>query len=194
MWVHLSIENCIFIRKLIFNVRNKIHRLDICCSKSKWKTLIFLCLAKNMNKLLLYQIFIFSTLYVGYGFFYYTRKSYTYMIPYMTDTLNITKTDMGMPFHGFEIHPQRLSRLSTRFVWFKGLTISGQNLAYAISKFFGGILTDFVSARALFGSGLFLSGLLNLSINRGIHVRFLPSKYLKKKRISTTQNVIFFSE
>jgi sugar phosphate permease len=49
-----------------------------------------------MNKILVYQLFIFSTLYVGYGFYYFTRKSVTYMLPFMTDSLNITKNDIGI--------------------------------------------------------------------------------------------------
>ncbi len=51
-----------------------------------------------------------------------------------------------------------------------GITISSQNLAYAISKFIGGILSDVVSCRILFGSGLFLSGILNLNLNRNLKV------------------------
>ena len=50
------------------------------------------------------------------------------------------------------------------------MIISSQNLAYAISKFFGGILTDVASCRILFGAGLFLSGLLNLGFKKEIKV------------------------
>lgn len=39
-----------------------------------------------------------------------------------------------------------------------GLIISSQNIAYAISKFLGGILSDRLSSRLLFGFGLLLSG------------------------------------
>lgn len=44
-----------------------------------------------------------------------------------------------------------------------GLIISSQNLAYAISKFLGGILSDSCSSRLLFSSGLFLSGLATIA-------------------------------
>lgn len=43
-----------------------------------------------------------------------------------------------------------------------GLIISCQNVAYAISKFIGGILSDRLSSRILFGCGLFFSGLATI--------------------------------
>lgn len=45
---------------------------------------------------------------------------------------------------------------------FLGLIVSSQNLAYAISKFLGGILSDRISARLLFSSGLLVSGLATI--------------------------------
>lgn len=43
-----------------------------------------------------------------------------------------------------------------------GLIASSQNIAYAISKFIGGVLSDRLSSRLLFTSGLLLSGLATL--------------------------------
>lgn len=40
-----------------------------------------------------------------------------------------------------------------------GLILSSQNLSYAISKFLGGIISDKLSSRVLFSSGLLISGL-----------------------------------
>lgn len=40
-----------------------------------------------------------------------------------------------------------------------GLILSSQNLAYAISKFLGGIISDKLSSRILFSAGLLMSGL-----------------------------------
>lgn len=51
-----------------------------------------------------------------------------------------------------------------------GIIISSQNLAYASSKFFFGILSDLVSCRILFGSGLFLSGIVNIGLKKEITV------------------------
>lgn len=44
-----------------------------------------------------------------------------------------------------------------------GLIISSQNIAYAISKFVGGILSDKLSSKLLFGSGLLFSGLATIA-------------------------------
>lgn len=49
-----------------------------------------------------------------------------------------------------------------------GIIISSQNFAYAISKLFFGMLSDIASNRILFGSGLFISGLLNIGIKKDI--------------------------
>jgi hypothetical protein len=37
-----------------------------------------------MNKLLIYQTVTVIILYMGYGFFYYTRKSITFMFPHFS--------------------------------------------------------------------------------------------------------------
>ena len=106
-----------------------------------------------MNKLLIYQIATIIILYLGYGFFYYTRKSISFMLPHFstsghlnsTSSLILTKNDIGF-------------------------IISSQNIAYAISKFLSGILSDILSIRILFGSCLFLSGLLNVGFKKDIEV------------------------
>ncbi|CAG2118085.1 unnamed protein product [Medioppia subpectinata] len=43
-----------------------------------------------------------------------------------------------------------------------GLIISSQNIAYAISKFIGGVLSDRLSSRLLFSSGLVVSGVATI--------------------------------
>jgi sugar phosphate permease len=45
-----------------------------------------------------------------------------------------------------------------------GLVSSSQNLAYTISKFCGGVLSDNISAKMMFAVGLFFSGLLTVSL------------------------------
>ncbi|RNA33361.1 glucose-6-phosphate translocase isoform X2 [Brachionus plicatilis] len=102
-----------------------------------------------MNKKIVYQAAILAILYLGYGFYYLTRKSLIFMVPHFrlnqTSTFNFTKNDIG-------------------------IVISGQNFAYAISKLVGGVLSDVYSCRILFGSGLFLSGLLNIAFKKDIQV------------------------
>lgn len=106
-----------------------------------------------MNKLLCYRIGVIFTLYIGFAFYNLTRKSISFMLPHFnsnthsnsSSSLNITKNDIG-------------------------IIISSHNLAYAISKFIFGILSDVISCRILFGSGLFLSGLLNIGLQKEIKV------------------------
>lgn len=47
----------------------------------------------------------------------------------------------------------------------QGLIASSQNMAYAISKFLGGILSDSISSRYLFSSGLLMSGLVTVAFS-----------------------------
>ncbi|XP_074600667.1 glucose-6-phosphate exchanger SLC37A4-like isoform X2 [Brevipalpus obovatus] len=90
----------------------------------------------NKNKLKKYQITTFSTLFMGYGSYGLNRKSVSLALPAMME-------------HG--LGPSEA-----------GLIASSQNLAYAISKFAGGILSDKVSARHLFALGLIISGLITV--------------------------------
>lgn len=106
-----------------------------------------------MNKLLCYRVIIVITLYLGFTFYNFTRKSVSFMLPHFASnthsnssaSLNITKNDIG-------------------------IIVSSQNLAYAMSKLFFGILSDVASCRVLFGSGLFLSGLLNIGFRKEIKI------------------------
>lgn len=100
-------------------------------------------------KLVIYQACLLFMLYLGYGFYYFTRKSVTFMMPHFdrntTNSITLTKNDIG-------------------------IIISLQNLSYGLSKFAGGILSDLISCRILFGAGLFLSGLLNIGFKKDIQV------------------------
>lgn len=79
---------------------------------------------------------IFATIFVGYAIFAYNRKGVSYAVPHMLK-------------EGYEREHI-------------GMVLSMQNFAYLISKFAGGILSDKLKARTLFGSGLFMSGLATL--------------------------------
>lgn len=46
-----------------------------------------------------------------------------------------------------------------------GLITSSQTLAYAISKFISGVLSDQISARWLFSIGLFIVGAINIAFS-----------------------------
>lgn len=76
---------------------------------------------------------IFSVIFFGYAMFGYNRKAVSFTIPKLLE-----------------------EGLQNEQV---GLILSGQNLAYAISKFLGGIISDRLSSRLLFSTGLLISGL-----------------------------------
>lgn len=79
---------------------------------------------------------IFVTIFVGYATYAYTRKAVSYAVPSMLK-------------EGYQREHV-------------GLVLSIQNLAYLISKFLGGILSDKLSSNTLFGSGLLVSGLATI--------------------------------
>lgn len=76
-------------------------------------------------------------LFVGYGLYSLLRKSYSVALPLMRATLSLSKTDVG--------------NIATSF-----------SAAYGISKFIGGVVSDFFPPEAMFAVGLFLTALSNL--------------------------------
>lgn len=76
---------------------------------------------------------IFSVIFFGWAMFAYNRKGVSFTIPKLLN-------------EGLENDQV-------------GLILSSQNLAYAISKFLGGIISDRLSSRILFSVGLLVSGL-----------------------------------
>lgn len=82
------------------------------------------------------QLIIFTILFTGYATYALNRKAVSLVLPELINS-GLDKSDAGS-------------------------IISSQNIAYAISKFVGGILSDQLSSRLLFGSGLFFSGLATI--------------------------------
>jgi len=84
-----------------------------------------------------WRLRIFSGMYIGYAFFYLTRKSFTFAMPIMVDALGFTKGQLG--FLGTVLY-----------------------ITYGASKFFSGILSDRSNPRYFMGIGLILTGVFNL--------------------------------
>ncbi|KAF7665412.1 hypothetical protein LDENG_00144360 [Lucifuga dentata] len=84
-----------------------------------------------------YRNTIFVTMFVGYTLYYFNRKTFSFVMPSLMQEIKLDKDDLGM-------------------------ITSSQSLAYAISKFISGVLSDQVSARWLFSIGLFLVGGINV--------------------------------
>ncbi|CAM9765017.1 unnamed protein product [Lampetra planeri] len=85
-----------------------------------------------------YRVTIFAAMFVGYTLYYFNRKTFSFVMPAVMQEVTLEKDDLG-------------------------LITSSQALAYAISKFGSGVLSDRLSARALFALGLALVGLTNVA-------------------------------
>ncbi|KAM5131813.1 glucose-6-phosphate exchanger SLC37A4 isoform 2-T2 [Mantella aurantiaca] len=84
-----------------------------------------------------YRTVIFSAMFAGYTLYYFNRKTFSFVMPSVMEEIKLDKDDLG-------------------------LITSSQSAAYAISKFISGVLSDQISARWLFSSGLCLVGLVNV--------------------------------
>ncbi|CAG02852.1 unnamed protein product, partial [Tetraodon nigroviridis] len=84
-----------------------------------------------------YRATIFLAMFVGYTLYYFNRKTFSFVMPSLMHEIPLDKDDLGM-------------------------ITSSQSLAYAISKFISGVLSDQVSARWLFSVGLLMVGGINV--------------------------------
>ncbi|XP_030077672.1 glucose-6-phosphate exchanger SLC37A4 isoform X2 [Microcaecilia unicolor] len=84
-----------------------------------------------------YRTVIFTAMFVGYTLYYFNRKTFSFVMPSVIKEIELDKDDLG-------------------------LITSSQSAAYAISKFISGVLSDQISARWLFSSGLLLVGIVNV--------------------------------
>jgi OPA family sugar phosphate sensor protein UhpC-like MFS transporter len=80
----------------------------------------------------------FFSIFIGYIFYYFTRKSYTFAMPLLATELHFQKSDLGL--------------LVTVF-----------SITYGISKFVCGVLGDKSNPRYFMGAGLILTGIFNLA-------------------------------
>lgn len=80
---------------------------------------------------------IFYSMYIGYAFFYLTRKSFTFAMPAMMLDLGFTKTDLG-------------------------ILGSVLYITYGLSKFVSGVMSDRSNPRYFMSIGLILTGVLNI--------------------------------
>ncbi len=79
----------------------------------------------------------FYAMYIGYAFFYFSRKSFTFAMPAMIQDLGFDKSQLGF-------------------------LASILSLTYGASKFFSGIVSDRSNPRYFMGIGLLLTGVLNI--------------------------------
>uniref|UniRef100_A0A3P9D5U4 Glucose-6-phosphate exchanger SLC37A4-like n=2 Tax=Haplochromini TaxID=319058 RepID=A0A3P9D5U4_9CICH len=84
-----------------------------------------------------YRLVIFICMFIGYSLYFFNRKTFSFVMPSVMEEIELDKDDLG-------------------------LITSSQTMAYAISKFISGVLSDKISARWLFSIGLFLVGGINV--------------------------------
>ncbi|CAL8266885.1 unnamed protein product [Merluccius merluccius] len=84
-----------------------------------------------------YRVTIFLCMFIGYSLYFFNRKTFSFVMPSVMEEIELDKDDLG-------------------------LITSSQTMAYAISKFISGVLSDQISARWLFSIGLFVVGGINV--------------------------------
>lgn len=84
-----------------------------------------------------WRIHIMLGMYVGYAVYYFTRKSFTYVMPDMLADLGLTKADVGL--------------MGTLFYFM-----------YGASRFISGVMSDASNPRYFMGIGLILTGVINI--------------------------------
>uniref|UniRef100_A0A672HB32 Solute carrier family 37 member 4b n=1 Tax=Salarias fasciatus TaxID=181472 RepID=A0A672HB32_SALFA len=84
-----------------------------------------------------YRVVIFICMFIGYSLYFFNRKTFSFVMPSVMEEIQLDKDDLG-------------------------LITSSQTMAYAISKFISGVLSDRISARWLFSIGLFVVGGINV--------------------------------
>ncbi|CAG5876063.1 unnamed protein product [Menidia menidia] len=87
-----------------------------------------------------YRVVIFLCMFTGYSLYFFNRKTFSFVMPSVMEEIKLDKDDLG-------------------------LITSSQTMAYAISKFISGVLSDQISARWLFSIGLFVVGAINVAFS-----------------------------
>ncbi len=84
-----------------------------------------------------WRIRIFYSIYIGYAFFYFTRLSFTFVMPVLITELGFEKSQLGF-----------LCSLAA--------------ISYGVSKFLSGVVSDRSSLRFFMGIGLIMTGAFNI--------------------------------
>lgn len=84
-----------------------------------------------------WRIRIFYTMFIGYVFYYFTRKSFTFAMPALMQDLGFTKSQLG-------------------------ILGSMLYITYGLSKFFSGVMSDQSNPRFFMAIGLIVTGVVNI--------------------------------
>ncbi|NGX60415.1 MAG: Membrane sensor protein UhpC [Chlamydiae bacterium] len=89
----------------------------------------------------------FYGMYIGYIFYYFSRKSFTFAMPSLIEDLGFTKGELG-------------------------ILASILSICYGASKFLSGVLSDRSNPRFFMGIGLILTGVLNICFGMSSSILF----------------------
>ena len=92
---------------------------------------------KIKHKYSYWRLRTFYSIYIGYIFYYFTRKSVTFALPILSEKLHLTMPQLGL--------------LGTLLY-----------ITYGISKFVGGVISDQANPRYLMSLGLLATGVINI--------------------------------
>lgn len=84
-----------------------------------------------------WRVRILYSMFIGYAFYYFTRKSFTFAMPGLIAELGFQKSDLGLLGSVFAI-------------------------TYGFSKFAGGVIADRSNPRAFMAIGLIMTGVINI--------------------------------
>ena len=94
-----------------------------------------------------WRIRILYSMFIGYAFYYFTRKSFTFAMPGMIQDLGFDKTQLGI----------------------LGSVLS---ITYGISKFASGVIVDRTNPRYMMAFGLMLTGVFNICFGLSSSILF----------------------
>lgn len=86
-----------------------------------------------------WRVRVFYSIFIGYIFYYFTRKTFSFAMPALTTDLGLTKSDLG-------------------------LVLTLLSVSYGVSKFVSGIIGDRSNPRYFMALGLFLTAACNIMI------------------------------
>lgn len=94
-----------------------------------------------------WRVRILYSMFIGYAFYYFTRKSFTFAMPGLIADLGFDKSQLG----------------------FLGSILS---ITYALSKFASGVIADRANPRYLMAAGLMLTGIFNICFGMSSSILF----------------------
>lgn len=94
-----------------------------------------------------WRIRVFYSIFLGYIFYYFTRKSFAFAIPVLGKELGLGKADLG-------------------------IVLSLLSISYGVSKFVSGIIGDRSNPRYFMALGLFLTALCNIFVGLSSSILF----------------------